>query len=188
MRIFSINASRVSEIAAGELPEGLTGLQLPETGYLWISCTRAELELWQMPLQTALQALCKLQLLDLHVSDLLNAQLPSRFDFTSQYDLLVFRGLASAHAQPDAPASQPLKHLPKRGGPPILRRIDTSAVGFVVFDRVLLTVHPTEHQLRDAYAGRLLADSGSDMPPLPRRVHPTAAPRGHAAFPPTRPT
>jgi Mg2+ and Co2+ transporter CorA len=163
MRIFSINASRVSEIAAGELPEGLTGLQLPENGYLWISCTRAELELWQMPLQTALQALCKLQLLDLHVSDLLNAQLPSRFDFTSQYDLLVFRGLASAHAQPDAPASQPLKHLPKRGGPPILRRIDTSAVGFVVFDRVLLTVHPTEHQLRDAYAGRLLVDSGSDI-------------------------
>jgi Mg2+ and Co2+ transporter CorA len=163
MRIFSINASRVSEIAAGELPEGLAGLQLPETGYLWISCTRAELELWQMPLQTALQALCKLQLLDLHLSDLLNTQLPSRFDFTSQYDLLVFRGLASAHAQPDAPASQPLKHLPKRGGPPILRRIDTSAVGFVVFDRVLLTVHPTEHQLRDAYAGRLLADSGSDI-------------------------
>jgi Mg2+ and Co2+ transporter CorA len=163
MRIFSINASRASEIVSGELPEDLAGLQLPAAGYLWLSCTRAELDRLQMPLQTALQTLCKLQLLDLHVSDLLNAQLPSRFDFTSQYDLLVFRGLASASAPSDAPASQPLKHLPKRGGPPILRRIDTSAVGFVVFDRVLLTVHPTEHNLRDAYAGRLLADSGTDI-------------------------
>jgi len=169
MRIFSINASRVSEIAAGELPEGLTGLQLPENGYLWISCTRAELELWQMPLQTALQALCKLQLLDLHVSDLLNAQLPSRFDFTSQYDLLVFRGLVVNASEATVPGKQPLNHLPKRGGPPILRRIDTSPVGFVVFDRVLLTVHPNDHQLRDIYAGRLLAASGT-------QVHPTTPP------------
>lgn len=163
MRIFSISASRATEIVSGELPEDLAGLHLPAAGYLWLSCTRAELEHWQMPLQTALQTLCKLQLLDLHVSDLLNAQLPSRFDFTSQYDLLVFRGLASANAPSDAPASHPLKHLPKRGGPPILRRIDTSAVGFVVFDRVLLTVHPADHHLRDAYAGRLLATNGTDM-------------------------
>lgn len=163
MRIFSINASRASEIASGELPEGLAGLQLPESGYLWLSCTRAELERLQIPLQDTLQTLCKLQLLDLHVSDLLNAQLPSRFDFTSQYDLMVFRGLATASIPSETPASQPLKHLPKRGGPPILRRIDTSAVGFVVFDRVLLTVHPTEHNLRDAYAGRLLADSRTDV-------------------------
>ena len=164
MRIFSIHASRATEIVSGELPEGLAGLQLPATGYLWLSCTRAELERWQIPLQTALQTLCKLQLLDLHVSDLLNAQLPSRFDFTSQYDLLVFRGLASANAPSDTPASQPLKHLPKHGGPPILRRIDTSAVGFVVFDRVLLTVHPADHNLRDAYAARLLAASVTDAP------------------------
>ncbi|MCM2297700.1 magnesium transporter CorA family protein [Rhodoferax sp.] len=163
MRIFSISASRATEIVSGELPEDLAGLHLPAADYLWLSCTRAELEHWQMPLQTALQTLCKLQLLDLHVSDLLNAQLPSRFDFTSQYDLLVFRGLASANAPSDTPASHPLKHLPKRGGPPILRRIDTSAVGFVVFDRVLLTVHPADHHLRDAYAGRLLATNGTDM-------------------------
>ena len=163
MRIFSINASRVSEIAAGTLPEGLAGLQLPESGFLWISCTRAELERWQTPLQATLQTLCKLQLLDLHVSDLLNAQLPSRFDFTSQYDLMVFRGLTSAHDAADAPTSQQLKHLPERGGPPILRRIDTSPVGFVVFDRVLLTVHPNAHNLRDAYARRLLAENGTDL-------------------------
>jgi hypothetical protein len=41
-----------------------------------------------------LQLLTGLQLVDLHVSDLLNAQLPSHYDYTSQYDLLVFRRLA----------------------------------------------------------------------------------------------
>jgi len=156
MRIFNIHGSRVCEIASGDEPETLNNLPLPEAGYVWLSCTRAEFERLQMPIQTALQTLCKLQLLDLHLSDLLNAQLPSRFDFTSQYDLLVFRGLVVGSTDSLA-ASQPLKHLPRRGGPPILRRIDTSPIGFVVFDRVLLTVHPAEVTLRDAYALRLLA-------------------------------
>ncbi|MDD2920347.1 magnesium transporter CorA family protein [Rhodoferax sp.] len=160
MRIFTIHGSRVSEISSGDDPATLNNLPLPEAGYVWLSCTRAELERMQIPIQAALQALCKLQLLDLHLSDLLNTQLPSRFDFTSQYDLLVFRGLVMNGTESTA-ASQPLKHLPRRGGPPILRRIDTSPVGFVVLDRLLLTVHPADFTLRDAYALRLLASSDS---------------------------
>ena len=39
----------------------------------------------------------------------------------------------------------------------MLRRIDTSPVGFAVFDRVLLTVHPPDCLVRDTYATRLLA-------------------------------
>ncbi len=163
MRIFSINASRVAEIAADESGGALTGLQLPPSGYLWLSVTRAELQRLQLPLQDTLQQLCKLQLLDLHLSDLLNVQLPSRFDYTSQYDLLVFRGLAVSSPEATAAGNQPLHHLPARGGPPILRRIDTSPIGFAVFDRVLLTVHPNDHVLRDAYAARLLAAGGADF-------------------------
>lgn len=165
MRIFAIHASQVAEIAADASTQGLTDLQLPERGYLWLSVTRAELEHLQLPLQAALQNLCKLQLLDLHLSDLLNTQLPSRFDFTSQYDLLVFRGLVTSTSEATASDNQPLNHLPKRGGPPILRRIDTSPVGFVVFDRVLITVHPNNHPLRDTYAGRLLAANGTQTHP-----------------------
>jgi Mg2+ and Co2+ transporter CorA len=45
----------------------------------------------------------------------------------------------------------------KRPGPPVLNRIDTSPVGFAVFDRVLLSVHPTDCAVREAYASRLLA-------------------------------
>ncbi len=164
MQVFSITAGQATEVPLVDGAKDLDALQLTESGYLWLSCTRAELGQLQVPLQAALQNLCKLQLLDLHLSDLLNVQLPSRFDFTSQYELLVFRGLVVNGPEVVPPASQRLNHLPRRGGPPILRRIDTSPVGFVVFDRVLLTVHPSDHNLRDTYAGRLLAASGTIAP------------------------
>jgi Mg2+ and Co2+ transporter CorA len=51
--------------------------------------------------------------------------------------------------------------MKKPVGPPIMRRIDTSPVGFVVLDRVLLTVHPPECALRDSYAHRLLVAGGN---------------------------
>ena len=150
MRVFSISSQGVVESA--QLPE-----RVPERGYVWIACARGELERLQGPIQATLQALCGGTLVDLHVSDLLNKQLPSHYDYTSQYDMLVFRRLAAGPSEtelgPPGPASN---GTAKRGGPPILRRIDTSPVGFAVFDQVLLTVHPTDCAVRDAYASRLL--------------------------------
>lgn len=160
MRIFSIQGTKVSESKADAPPQALERVQLPEQGYLWLTCTRQEFEQFHTQIQSALQHLCALQLVDLHVSDLLNVQLPSRYDFTSQYDLLVFRRLATRHPESDASAGQGLVTSP-RGGPPILRRIDTSPVGFVVFDRVLLSVHPQDCSLRDSYVQRLLASSNN---------------------------
>jgi Mg2+ and Co2+ transporter CorA len=116
-------------------------------------------------IQQGLQQLCGQPLLDLHVSDLLNQQLPSHYDYTSQYDMLVFRRLAAASAAAGSAASGS-SYPPARskGGPPILRRIDTSPVGFAIFDRVLLTVHPSDCAVRDAYAGKLMqAGGGSDI-------------------------
>ena len=151
MRIFTLNGSSVTET------DSLTHLQLPEQGYLWIACAREEFELMQVQIQATLQALCGMQLVDLHISDLLNKQLPSHYDYTSQYDLLVFRRLATGSTETNlAQTGLPLSRLPPRGGPPILRRIDTSPVGFAVFDRILLTVHPAGCVVRDAYAAKLL--------------------------------
>ena len=85
------------------------------------------------PCQAALQQLAGMQLVDLHVSDLLNAQLPSHYDYTSQYDLLVFRRLAT-RAPPEQPLTgiarrtSPAHPAAKRSGPLVLRRIDTSPV------------------------------------------------------------
>lgn len=156
MRIFSIQDTCVSEANAVALTQALDVLQLPAQGYLWLTCTRQEFEQHHAQIQTALQRLCALQLVDLHVSDLLNVQLPSRYDFTSQYDVLVFHRLAARHPESIPSEGQSL-HVSRRGGPPILRRIDTSPVGFVVFDRVLLSVHPQDLSSRDSYAQRLLA-------------------------------
>jgi len=156
MRFFHLNASKVTESSV----QSLTDLPLPENGYLWLSCTRAEFERDQLALQAALQHLCALQLVDLHVSDLLNVQLPSHYDYTSQYDLLVFRQLAATNG---AIAALPSDQGQGGGAAPILRHIDTSPVGFVVFDRVLFSVHPEDCALRDGYAQRLLAASHADQ-------------------------
>ncbi|MBU1353756.1 MAG: magnesium transporter CorA family protein [Gammaproteobacteria bacterium] len=157
MRIFHIHSGGVQELA--ELPT-----QMPAQGFVWMACARPSFQTQLAEIQASLQALVGLQLVDLHVSDLLNAQLPSHYDYTSQYDLLVFRRLATL--QSDAPDTTAATPLPtgagatpplKRSGPPVLRRIDTNPVGFAVFDQLLLTVHPADCAVRDAYAARLLA-------------------------------
>lgn len=148
MRVFTITSAGVSESA--ELPS-----QRTEQGFIWIGCTRQELETDLTRIQAALQLLCGTHLVDLHVSDLLNLHLPSRFDYTSQYDLMVFRRLATLTPgdAPESPASRP----EKRSGPPILKHIDTRPVGFAVFENVLLSVHPADCAARDAYAARIQA-------------------------------
>ncbi|CAN7183094.1 magnesium transporter CorA family protein [Acidovorax sp. LjRoot129] len=153
MRIFHIHSGGVQELS--DLPA-----QMPAQGFVWIACSRPAFQARLAEIQASLQALVGLQLVELHVSDLLNAQLPSHYDYTSQYDLLVFRRLATAQGgEPEAApaAADDATPLRKLGGPPVLRRIDTSPVGFAVFDRLLLTVHPTDCAVRDAYAERLLA-------------------------------
>ncbi len=156
MRVFTIGPGSVIE---SDSPPA----QLPAQGHVWIACTRQEFEAGWAQLQATLQALCGLQLVDLHVSDLLNQQLPSHFDYTSQYDLLVFRRLVAAapeRADADRPPARPAG---RRSGPPILRHIDTSPVGFAIFERVLLSVHPADCAARDAYAARLLQSHSTDV-------------------------
>jgi Mg2+ and Co2+ transporter CorA len=166
VRVFTITPTGVSESAT---PPS----QLPAQGHVWITCSRPELENSWGQLQTTLQSLCGLQLVDLHVSDLLNAQLPSHFDFTSQYDLLVFRRLATSPTRPEV--TPPTAGAARRGGPPILRHIDTSPVGFAVFERVLLSVHPADCAARDAYATRLLQSSTQEIRTASSRLPTTPA-------------
>jgi len=153
MRVFIVSAGHVQD--ALSIPR-----QLPEKGFVWIACSRSFFHTEQNQVQHQLENLTGHSVLDLHNSDLLNSHLPSRFDLTSHYDILVFRRLATATAESD-PASvlRPLNGKGKISGPPALRRVDTSAIGFVVFDNVLLTVHPDDCAVREAYAARLMAAS-----------------------------
>jgi Mg2+ and Co2+ transporter CorA len=135
LRVFHIAADQFAELA--DLPPAL-----PERGYLWVGCARAEFEARVGELQNALQRWAGGQLVDLHVSDLLNRQLPSHFDYTSWYDMMVFRRLLPMPA-----------HGETRPGS--FTAIDTSPVGFAVFERVLLSVHPDDCTVREYFAQRL---------------------------------
>jgi magnesium transporter len=150
MRVFHIQPGSVIE--SDTLPSGP-----PASGFVWVACGRREFELEQAHVQATLASVGGVNLVDLHISDLLNNQLPSHFDYTSQYDILVFRRLAAGHSETDmAHPGLPLTQSARRGGPPVLRRIDTSPVGFAVFDRVLLTIHPAGCTVLELYAARLL--------------------------------
>ena len=154
MRVFTIQSGEVRETDA--LPPAL-----PARGFVWLACDRSEVELGLGEIQASLQTLAGSTLVDLHVSDLLNQQLPSHFDYTSRYDVLVFRRLAAGHGASDVPPDAAQTRRGKRSGPPVLRRIDTSPVGFAVFDRVVLTVHPAGCTVLEQYATRLLSTPGA---------------------------
>jgi len=126
--------------------------QPPPVGFYWVACTRSALQERLAEFQQMLQCVTGLQLVDLHVTDLLSTQLPSHYDYTSQYELLVMRQLTTT----EGTAEQPLPRT-ARGGPPVLRRIETSPVGLVVFDALLLSVHTEDCSVRDSYAERLMA-------------------------------
>jgi Mg2+ and Co2+ transporter CorA len=151
MRVFTVSGHHVQ--AALSLPRSL-----PDHGFVWVACSRTFFQTEQAQVQKALLELNGQGLLDLHVSDLLNSQLPSRFDLTSDCDILVFRRLANAARETEKAEVTGLKKI-KLSGPPALRRVDTSPIGFAVFDKVLLTVHPDDCAVREAYADRLLAAS-----------------------------
>jgi magnesium transporter len=149
LRVFHLQGDRVAELPGP--PEAL-----PPAGFLWIACPRRLLEVSIGELQAMLERWTGAALFEPHVSDLLNRQLPSNFDSTSDYDLLVFRRLAAA------PGSEKLFGTgDATGTQEALQTIDTSAVGFAVFDRVLLTVHPGDCQVRDSFAERLKAQASA---------------------------
>ncbi len=146
MRIFHINGDQYAELDS--LPEAL-----PPSGYLWVGSARREFEVSTVVLQAALQRWAGGQLVDLHVSDLLNNQLPSHFEDTSWYDMLVFRRLAAGAGSAGMFLDDSKGTLASARA--ALAAIDTSPVGFALFDRVLLTVHPTDCLVRDFFATRL---------------------------------
>jgi len=196
MRLFHISGAGAQELT------DLAGLTQPDAcleGYLWISLTREELRGQLAEVQAVLQSVGGTRLVDLHVSDLLNDQLPSHHDYTSDYDVLVFRRLIGDGSRRNLPATpeaamrpaMPMQTAPsapaaedpvrRRGGLPALRRIDTRPVGFAVFDRVLLSVHPEDGSMRDFFASRLSAAShAAAAPALDARALSARLPTGPA--------
>jgi Mg2+ and Co2+ transporter CorA len=129
--------------------------QVPDGGFVWIWLERDALQDRLPQLQRAAQTLGGSALLDLHLKDLANRAHPSHYDYTSIYDLVIFRRLATEEevrveiGEDDAPADRPLSAF---------SRIRTRAIGFAVFDRLLITVHPSGCQSPRTYIQRYLGD------------------------------
>ncbi len=127
----------------------------PATGFVWIYVEREALDGATAQLQQAAQRLGGSALLELHLKDLGNRAHPSHYDYTSVYDLVIFRRLATeAEVRAEAHA-----HEAAPGALAAFGRIRSRAVGFVVFDRLLISVHPAGCFAADAFIQRYLADA-----------------------------
>jgi len=151
-----------------QLPE-----QLPPKGFLWVYLERDHLQADLPVVQKGAHALGGSQVLDLHVQDLANREHPSSYDFTSVYDLVIFRRLATdAEVRAEVPHGLPAVDSPLAG----FARVRSRAVGFVVFDRLLISVHPPGCYTADTFMRRFLNDAvQSDGASLGRTRLPTSA-------------
>lgn len=120
--------------------------------FLWLSCARSEFETRLAEIQDLLIRLDGKPLLDFHIQDLLSTQQPSHYDYTSYYDVIVFRRLAVCDSSASNADSDDCDQLTLDGS------VATEPVGFVIFDNVLLTVHD-DLLLRDLFASKLLDDN-----------------------------
>ena len=141
----------------------------PADGFVWILLERDELEAVQPQLQEAAQRLGGSALLDLHCQDLASALHPSHYDSTSIYDLIIFRRLATqfeTQTEVEHEAAIGTYHgqggkprIKSRAGLPAFDRISSKAVGFAVFDRCLISVHPRGCYAAKSFIQRFLADA-----------------------------
>jgi Mg2+ and Co2+ transporter CorA len=130
----------------------------PADGFVWIYLERETLAAQLPRLQQAAQRLGGSALLDLHLKDLENRAHPSYYDYTSIYDQVVFRRLATSE-EVDAELRSEGTELSPDSPLRSFQRIRTRAVGFVVFDRLLVTVHPGGCYTARSFVERYLSDA-----------------------------
>ncbi len=133
--------------------------QLAPDSFVWVFLDRDAFEQHLPALQKAALSIGGSALLDLHCSDLASASHPSHYDYTSVYDLIIFRRLATNHEAASEPHANELEPRLRNRAPAAFRRISTRAVGFALFDRVLISVHPVGCFTAKSFVDRYLADA-----------------------------
>lgn len=124
----------------------------PDDGFVWVYLERGEYGATLAAQQALAQQLGGSALLDVHARDLANEAHPSNYDATSVYDRVIFRRLTTADEAQAAGASAD-------GSISALARIDSRAVGFAVFDRLLVSVHPPGCHSAVSLIERLASDA-----------------------------
>ncbi|HUR90993.1 MAG TPA: magnesium transporter CorA family protein [Ramlibacter sp.] len=128
----------------------------PASGFVWVYLDRESLHAEAAQVQTAAQHLGGSSILDVHLADLDNALHPSGYDYTSVYDLIVFRRLAT---EAEVRAETKDVQARRRGELQTFAGIRSRAVGFVVFDRLLISVHPSGCYTAETFVKRFLGDA-----------------------------
>ena len=139
----------------------------PADGFVWVFTDREGIEAVLPKLQTVAQQVGGSVVLDLHAKDLGNAAHPSHYDYTSVYDLVIFRRLITATEATEARLEAELDNVQpslavkpaRKRGPPVFNRISTRAVGFVQFDKLLISVHPGGCYTAKSFVERYLKDA-----------------------------
>jgi len=134
--------------------------QLPAEGFVWIDAAHSEPgEAWR----DLAENLTGVRIFDAHMTDASNDGHPSYFDNTSDYEVIIFRGLG-AHADPrDDEKSVRLgaNRTYEYGGPINTQpfRIKTAPVVFFLFQRLVITVRPDEAPSIGQVRSRLLSNA-----------------------------
>ena len=142
----------------------------PDDGFVWIYLDRTDFVRHLADVQAAAQRLGGSALLDVHVKDLASDSHPSHYDATSVYDMVIFRRLATlAEVQRDQEQVNAIASyhahgvgasaLTKSLVPEAFSRIDSRAVGFAIFDKLLISVHPAGCYTANSYVQRFVADA-----------------------------
>jgi len=123
---------------------------LKENEFLWMSCSRQNFEARLPEIQEILTRIDGQPLLDFHAKDLLSTQQLSHYDYTSAYDVIIFRHMNTA--------CSPSADIVTNNAAPISTAdisapdISSHSVGFIVYNRILLSVFdeqdPCLEQLR----------------------------------------
>jgi magnesium transporter len=145
----------------------------PSDGFVWIFLDRESFANHLPAIQTIAQNVGGSALLDLHCQDLGSSVHPSHYDYTSVYDLVIFRRLVTAGEAENEAANEEFSELgssqaakkprttilKRKAGPPMFRRVSTRAVGFAQFDKLLISIHPTGCYTAKSFVERYLADA-----------------------------
>ena len=142
----------------------------PDDGFVWIYLDRTDFVRHLDDVQAAAQRLGGSALLDVHVKDLASDSHPSHYDATSVYDMVIFRRLATlAEVQRDQEQVNAIASYHAHGVgasaltkplvPEAFSRIDSRAVGFAIFDKLLISVHPAGCYTANSYVQRFVADA-----------------------------
>ena len=132
--------------------------QLPEEGFVWVDAARNEPgEAWR----DLAENLTGVRIFDAHMTDAANESHPSYFDNTSEYEVVIFRGLAPYSDPRNDDKSVRVADKTFNYGPINTQpfRIKTAPVVFFILPRMVISIRPDEAPSIGQVRSRLLSNA-----------------------------